>query len=141
MVDARFPKSDRVRLARDFLRLHESSLFAADQVLVVKAVQNETETTRLGLAVSRRTGNAVARNRWKRLIREAFRTRRSELPGGWDLLVRPRRGAVAEARPISESLVRLVARIDKFARRDAKRHLTNIGQETPIDKPEKRGGK
>jgi ribonuclease P protein component len=116
MVDHRFRKEDRVLLRRDFARLHETARFAADHVLVIRAIRNELGRTRLGLAVSRRTGNAVVRNRWKRRIREAFRTRRDRLPAGWDLLVRPRRGAVAEFGAIADSLVRLANRISRTAR-------------------------
>ena len=43
--------------------------------------------TRLGLSVSARTGNAVRRNRLKRLIREFFRQKRATLPQGLDILV------------------------------------------------------
>ena len=62
-------------------------------MLVVQGCRNGLAYARLGLSISRRVGNAVLRNRWKRIIREVFRTRRSELPGGLDLVVRPRRGA------------------------------------------------
>jgi ribonuclease P protein component len=49
---------------------------------------------RLGLSVSRKVGNAVVRNRWKRLIREAFRLHilTDETIKGLDLVVIPQKG-------------------------------------------------
>jgi hypothetical protein len=46
----------------------------------------------LGITASRRVGNAAQRNRAKRLLREAFRCVRAELPGGLDLVVIVRHG-------------------------------------------------
>lgn len=43
--------------------------------------------TRLGLVVSRKVGQAVARNRVKRLIREFFRIHRRRFPEGTQLVV------------------------------------------------------
>ena len=54
--------------------------------------------------------DAVRRNRWKRLIREAFRHAREQLPAGVDLVVIPRPTAEPELRAITDSLVALAAR-------------------------------
>jgi ribonuclease P protein component len=47
------------------------------------------------------------RNRWKRLLREAFRLRLSELPTGLDLVAIPRGGFEPELEWVSDALVRL----------------------------------
>jgi ribonuclease P protein component len=49
---------------------------------------------RLGITVTRKVGNAVRRNRIKRLVREWFRARRDEL-GPCDLVVVAKRGTPA----------------------------------------------
>jgi ribonuclease P protein component len=53
----------------------------------------ERASARLGLVVSRKAGNAVARNRIKRLCREAFRRAPGNAPPGLDVVLIPRQGA------------------------------------------------
>jgi ribonuclease P protein component len=113
MTDQRFPKSVRLRRQAEFDVVYQGNVFAADDVLVIKAVRNGLNVTRLGLSVSKKVGNAVVRNRWKRLIREAFRKQRSELPVGMDLVVRPKKGATCEHEAIYRSIGRLAQRLDK----------------------------
>jgi ribonuclease P protein component len=108
-----FRRSDRIRRQREFDRVYGEEAYAADQVLVVRACRNELGRTRLGLSVSRKVGNAVVRNRWKRLIREAFRLRRALLPVGLDVVVRPRRGAEPDLESITASLPNLVIRVSQ----------------------------
>jgi ribonuclease P protein component len=117
--DQSFPKQCRLRRQGEFDRVHDSQFFAADATLVVKAVENGSGITRLGLSVSRRVGNAVVRNRWKRRLREAFRKQKHEMPVGLDLVVRPRKGAVCNYQQISRSLVQLSRRLDRRIHRSS----------------------
>lgn len=117
VVDERFPRKYRLRTRTDFDRVYQNDAFAADDTLVVRGCENGLPYPRLGLSVSRRVGNAVVRNRWKRLIREAFRKSRAELPAGLDFVFRPRRGAEPDYAAISESLPKVARQLAKRLRR------------------------
>lgn len=113
----RFPPGRRLKKGSEFESVWNARLFAADGILVVNAAATEpSRPSRLGLSVGRRVGNAVVRNRWKRLIREAFRLEQHNLPAGWDLVVRPKAGAVPDAGAVRRSLPQLVRRIQRNAR-------------------------
>ena len=113
----RFSRQYRLRSRDDFQRVYEAETFAADQCLVVCGCANGLDCSRLGLSVSRKVGPAVVRNRWKRLIREAFRRTRDQTPSGLDLIVRPRAGATPDFQRIAESLPKLVGQLGRKRRR------------------------
>jgi len=109
-----FPPSFRLRRTGQFQRVCTARRSAADRVIIVFAAPNELPHCRLGLSVSSKIGNAVVRNRWKRLIREAFRKSWSELPGGFDIVVLPQRNVdVRTVHHLEQSLKNLTAKIVK----------------------------
>lgn len=91
--DRGLPKICRLVRPGDFTRVYEVRRSAAAGSLVVYAAAQEPPgIARIGLSVSRRIGNAVVRNRWKRRLREAFRRVRGGLPAGYDFVVVVRSG-------------------------------------------------
>lgn len=96
-----FPKSLRLRSRREFLIVQDTGVkVSADCVLaLVKPNGQPTSETRLGLTVSSKVGNAVVRNRVRRKLRELFRTRRSELPKGLDMVLIARNSAATAEWP------------------------------------------
>ena len=111
--DQGFPKRYRLRTRAEFERVFQEGWVASDRTLVVHAVRNGLAYARLGLSVSKRVGNAPTRNRWKRWIRESFRQHRQQLPSGLDIIVRPRRDAVADFQAVVQSLRRLSQQCDR----------------------------
>jgi ribonuclease P protein component len=78
--DLRFPKRLRLLRPSDFERVFAARNSAANPWLVMYGAANDIGHPRLGITVSRKIGNAVERNRWKRLLRDAFRRSQYDLP-------------------------------------------------------------
>jgi len=116
------PKAARLLRPVDFSRVYERRWSAAQGPLVMYAAPNDLagSPVRIGLSVSRRIGNAVVRNRWKRRLREAFRSVRHGLPAGNDLVVVVRSGTAPSGadgqRRMGESLAALAVRIERDRR-------------------------
>ncbi len=83
----RFPREMRIRRQKDFARVRAARATKHAGPLRVEAAPNDLPYNRLGLKVSKRVGKATRRNRVKRLLREAFRLSRHELPTGYDIVV------------------------------------------------------
>ncbi|MFH1748857.1 MAG: ribonuclease P protein component [Planctomycetota bacterium] len=111
----RFPAQLRVRRRREFERAFAWGIRASDARLTIWAYPNGLDHPRLGLIVGRKHGNAVRRNRIKRVLREAFRLSQHNLPAGLDLLCAPRRGAEIELEACTQSLRRLATRLARHA--------------------------
>ncbi len=85
------PHGHRLHGKRAFDAVFDAQMRKTAGPLLAFSIPNALGHPRLGLSVSRRVGNAVKRNRIKRLLREAFRLTQHDWPEGYDVLlvVRP----------------------------------------------------
>ncbi len=111
--DQRFLSKYRIRRGEEFQRAFRRRCSAADERILVYGFANGLSYPRLGLSVSRKVGGAVQRNRWKRLLREAFRLSRETLPTGVDLVIVPRVGIEPALCGLLDSLPALARRVAK----------------------------
>lgn len=87
------PSSARIRRRREFLAFQGGARRRPTRHFLVLVSRDDAPGARLGITVTRKIGNAVARNRVKRSVREAFRKTRESLPAGLALVVVARDGA------------------------------------------------
>jgi len=67
--------------------------FSGDYV-IIDIRENQKPYSRLGITASKKFGKAHERNRFKRIVREAYRLNRHLLPKGIDIHVKPRQKAL-----------------------------------------------
>lgn len=91
-----YARHQRLLCGEQFDRVFNRNTRSRDQFFIVLARANQLPYPRLGLAISRKAaGDAVPRNRLKRLIRESFRTLPADYPG-LDFVVMAKAGAAEQ---------------------------------------------
>jgi len=86
------PTSKRLRTQVDFQQVRTEGQRILCGPFILQGRLGSTRTRRFGVIASRRVGNAVKRNRGKRLLREIFRTHEAQLPEGLELVAVLRSG-------------------------------------------------
>ena len=82
----------------DFRRIYYRGKNAASPLLVTYVMKNRAGFNRVGITSGKKIGNAVKRNRARRLIREAYRQLRPQVAEGFDLVF------VARAKTVSAKM-------------------------------------
>ncbi|MFQ5491000.1 MAG: ribonuclease P protein component [Phycisphaerae bacterium] len=118
-IRRRFRAEQRLTRQGEFDRVFARRCSVGDRRLVIYAVENGSDITRLGVKVGKRMGGAVTRSRIRRRLREAFRTQQHGLPRGLDVVCIPRVGGSGDAGvgELADSMFKLLHRAqDKLSK-------------------------
>jgi ribonuclease P protein component len=89
-----FGPERRLKKRGDYLRVQAQGFrISVPSFIILVCARSDDAPGRLGITVTRKFGNSVARNRARRLVREAFRLSPLSAPEGIDLVVIPKRSA------------------------------------------------
>ncbi|HWB19560.1 MAG TPA: ribonuclease P protein component [Phycisphaerales bacterium] len=116
-----FPKTRRLTKPAEFQRVYADRIRTSAGPFLLHSSPSPTPNARLGLSVPARVGNAVIRNRIKRLLRESFRLLQHELPPGYDYLITVRPHAPLRLADYQELIRTACARADEIWK-SRKRH-------------------
>ena len=102
-------RSFRLTRSEDFKRVRRDGKSYAHPLVVLIVQNNDQPRVRVGVAAGKSVGTAVARNRAKRLLREAMRTLLPDIASGLDLILIARpalaSATLAEAQRALENLL------------------------------------
>jgi len=116
----RFRKFEHLRRPGDFRKVYDRRCSVRSDSLLIYGRENGLDHARVGFSVSRKVGNAVLRNRLRRLYREAFRLTRDRLPTGIDLVLIPRSNVPPALAKLKEALVELTGELARKLKRGKK---------------------
>lgn len=88
------PRAERLRGKARFDALFQTGRLGKSRRILVRALPNGLPISRVGVVTPRKTGCAVVRNRVRRRLRAIWRELADAVPGGWDVILLARRGAV-----------------------------------------------
>jgi ribonuclease P protein component len=109
----------RLTQSTEFKRVRRYGKSYAHPLLVLVILPNDEERTRVGVTAGRSIGNAVQRNRAKRLLREALRPILTQIRPGWKIVVISRKPILAATLlDIQTSLRRLLIRANVLIKHD-----------------------
>ena len=123
-----FSKDQRLLNRRQFRKVLRHGRRRVGRLLVVTSFRNRRrvdESSRLGLIVSKKFGNACVRNRFKRIVREAFRHVYLDFPDGLDLVIGPR--SAAKEVSSTQVLQELCTLVEKRNDEDSRQDLSLVG--------------
>jgi ribonuclease P protein component len=118
-------RDDRLRRNDEFARVRSQGRSYSARNLVLVVLPNERGTNRYGFAAGKRLGDAVRRNRAKRLMREAIRAERSRLSQGFDMVLIARNSFPADMK-----LADVAAQLDGLVRKAGLRPASSVSATT-----------
>ena len=119
----RLRPSQRLHDPREFEHVYAGKKAVRLPSVVVCFCINDLGLSRLGVSVSSKNGNAVRRNRIKRVFRAAFRHSQRVLPVGYDYVLIPRKEVEYSTELVIAALEEAARKIGKMTGSDKKAKL------------------
>ncbi len=82
-----------LRKNREFQEVYKNGVSFANRYFVMYVLENDQECNRLGISVSKKTGNSVVRHRVKRLVKESYRLHEDIFNSGLNIVIVARASA------------------------------------------------
>ena len=98
-------KQNSLKKNKEFKKVYDEGKSYANKYLVMYVLENKSDINRLGISVSKKTGNSVVRHRLKRLIKESYRLNEEKFNSGLDIVIIARIGAKEKSYREIESAV------------------------------------
>lgn len=107
----KFKKNNRLKSKQGFQAVYTKGRTVLDGMSVFYILPQEEESVKIGLAVGKKLGCAVIRNRVKRLMREVFRKHLAEIKKGYHIVwVARRKLTKADYKTFERVFLRLAKR-------------------------------
>jgi len=115
-MNFQFTKAERLTRKKEFERVFDEGKVLKNDKVVFYVTPNDFQHSRLGLVVSKKVGNAVRRNRAKRLLREAYRLNKHLLKMHVDIIAIPRHPFSSDLKlsDIEEGFKKLLLQINEI---------------------------
>lgn len=88
-------KEERLLKRAQFVRLSGKGKSFKTRHFIAAVAEGDQDHNRIGITASKKVGNAIQRNRIKRIVREYFRHRKESLSGNRDINIIARKGAAS----------------------------------------------
>ncbi|MCX7951227.1 MAG: ribonuclease P protein component [Clostridiales bacterium] len=105
-------KVERIKRNAHFRLIYKKGKSISDSNLVMYYSKNGNNLNRIGVSVSKKVGNSVVRNRYKRLIREGYRKNKSIFKQGYDIIFIARNGILkSDYHGVEKSIISLLKKV------------------------------
>jgi ribonuclease P protein component len=107
-------KEDIVRNNREFNNIIKNGNYKKNNEFVIYYIDNELDHSRFGISVSKKIGNAVTRNYYKRIIRNICHKNKNLYSKGKDYIIIMRKGlTLLSFDKVNDSYIDLINKINK----------------------------
>lgn len=116
-----------IKSNKDFMKVYKKGRFSANSLITIYFLPNRSPYNRIGITTSKKIGNAVQRNRARRIIRAAYRNTEKLFPIGFDIIFVARTDILNAKSTNIETFIkrRVLKEMNKTFKQNNKHNLKN----------------